>query len=390
MIRFPFALATAALLLFAPMAGAAGESGDAGELPAGAQDLSAEGVTQIDGSFATQTDVDMYKLCLPGGGSFSASTVGGTLVDTQLFLFDSAGLGVYGNDDDGSSRQSTLPAGHQLTPQAAGEYYLAVAPFNRDPNSVAGPIFPALAPVLAPTGPGAAQPVSGWSGRVSGLGPYRVSVTGASCRAPDTTAPTIDLRSPLDGALYLLDDDVAADYGCADEPGGSGLASCVGTVPDGAPLDTGSVGEKSFRVDAADAAGNTAVARSVYRVIYDFEGFLWPVRNRPATNRWPAGLPVPIRFELGGYHGRDVIEEGWPQVAKIECGSGDEPASGKPARHPRWFRELVYRKHRARYVFLWRTKRHWAGGCRQFLLRLSDGTLRRADFEFVRPRDLRD
>jgi hypothetical protein len=384
MIRFPLALAAAALLLFAPMAGAAAETGDAGDLLPGAQDLTSQGVTQIDGNFANPSDVDLYRLCLPGGGSFSASTVGGSLVDTQLFLFDSSGLGVYGNDDDGSALQSTLPAGDPLTPQAAGEYYLAVAPYDRDPNSDTGPIFASVGPLLAPTGVGAGGPVSGWSGRVSGMGPYRVIVTGASCVAPDGTPPTIDLRTPSQGAEYLLDEDVVADYGCEDERGGSGVVSCVGTVDDGAAVDTGSVGEKTFEVDAADAAANTAVARSVYRVVYDFEGFLWPVRNPPATNRWRAGSPVPIRFELHGDQGRDVIEEGWPQVAEIDCGSGAEPAGGEPARHPRWFRELAFRKRTARYVFLWRTRREWAGTCRQFLLRLNDGTMKRADFEFLR------
>jgi hypothetical protein len=154
-------------------------------------------------------------------------------------------------------------------------------------------------------------------------------------------------------------------------------------VADGAALDTRSVGETTFRVDAADAAGNSRVARSVYRVVYDFEGFLWPVRNRPGTNRWPAGVSVPIRFELGRGQGLDVVEEGWPQVAEVECGSRAEPSSGEPARHPRWFRDLVFRRRTARYVFLWRTERAWAGTCRQFMLRLKDGTVHRADFEFV-------
>lgn len=391
MIRFSVVLATAAALLMAPHANAASESGDAGDLPAGAQDLSAESVVEIEGTFAAPDDVDMYKLCLPAGGGFSASTVGGSTVDTQLFLFDSAGLGVYGNDDDGSSRQSTLPAGHPLTPQAAGEYYLAVGPFNLDPSSAGGLIFPTLAPVLAPTGPGASQPVSEWSGRLSGAGSYRVTLTGAGCSRPDTTPPSVDLRSPLDGAVYLLDEPVEADYSCADEPGGAGLASCAGTLADGAVVDTSTVGERAFRVDAADAAGNATVARSVYRVVYDFEGFLRPVRNRPHTNRRLAGLPVPIRFELGGDHGLDVVEEGWPRVAQIECGSGDEPADGEPAGHPRWFRELAFRRRKERYVFMWRTERDWAGTCRQFMLKLDDGTVKRADFRFVgRWRDLFD
>jgi hypothetical protein len=202
--------------------------------------------------------------------------------------------------------------------------------------------------------------------------------------ARDEAAPTIDLRSPLDGAVYLLDEEVLADYSCADEDGGSGLASCLGDVADGAPVDTSTVGEKEFAVEAEDVAGNTSVARSVYRVVYDFEGFLWPARNPPHLNEWKAGAVVPIRFELGGNHGLEVIEEGWPQVARIECGSDEEPAAGEPARHPRWFRELVYRKRKQRYVFLWKTERDWSGSCRQFMLKLDDGTVKRANFKFVR------
>ncbi len=55
MIRFPVVLATAALLLCAPPAEAASESGDAGDLPPTARDLSAAGVAQIDGAFDSAT-----------------------------------------------------------------------------------------------------------------------------------------------------------------------------------------------------------------------------------------------------------------------------------------------------------------------------------------------
>ena len=119
-------------------------------------------------------------------------------------------------------------------------------------------------------------------------------------------------------------------------------------------------------------------------MIYDFEAFLWPVRNRPRVNTWVAGRPVPIRFELGGNQGLDVIEDGWPQVAVVGCDFTAEPEAGEPARHPRWYRELSYDRRKKRYVFVWQTERRWAGSCRQFMLKLKDGTVRRADFKFVR------
>jgi hypothetical protein len=468
-LRIPTALAILSLLLFAPVATAADEDGDAGDLPATAQDLTGAGVDAINGTVADGSDVDMYRVCVDGA-SFSVSSVGGTSVDTQLFLFDSSGRGVYANDDlTDLVVQSLLPAGHALTPRAPGEYFLAVGAYNLDPLGADEPIFDPGIGVVGPTGPGGGEPVSGWGGRSGGSGPYTLTLTGAQCAPPpDTTPPTVDLRSPADGAVvnvgdsvvvdfscsdeggsdlascdgtvpdgglldtsapgprsvtvtahdnagnqasvthtvtvvvasdriaptigllapldsavYLLDQAVRADYSCADE-GGSGLASCVGPVPSGALLDTGSVGPREFTVAAADGAGNTAAATSRYRVVFDFEAFLWPVRNRPRVNTWMAGKPVPIRFELGGNQGLDVIEEGWPKVAQVGCDFTAEPEAGEPARHPRWFRELVFRKSKKRYMMVWQTDRRWAGTCRQFMLQLDDGTVRRADFKFVR------
>jgi hypothetical protein len=469
-LRIPTALAILSLLSLAPVAGAADEQGDAGDLPATAQDLTGAGVDTINGTIADATDIDMFRVCVDGGATFSASSVGGTAVDTQLFLFDSSGRGVYANDDERDGViQSLLPAGHPLTPRTPGEYYLAVGAYNLDPLGADQPIFSPGTGVVGPAGPGGGEPISGWGGRPGGPGPYTLVLTGARCEpVPDTTpptvdlrspadgavvnvgeavevdfscadeggsglascegtvpdgglldtsapgrasvtvtardnagneasvthtvtvisldltAPTIDLRSPLDGAIYLLDEQVRADYGCADEAGGSGLVSCAGPVADGSLLDTGSVGAREFTVTAADTAGNAAAATARFRVVYDFEGFLWPVRNRPRVNTWVAGRSVPIRFELGGNQGLDVIEEGWPQVAVVDCDFTAEPEFGEPARHPRWFRELVYRKHKQHYVLKWRTDRRWAGTCRQFMLKLEDGTVGRADFRFVR------
>ena len=48
----------------------------------------------------------------------------------------------------------------------------------------------------------------------------------------------------------------------------------------------------------------------VDRVVYDFEGFLWPVQGPPRVNRWIAGVPVPIRFELGGDVAHAVAGDG--------------------------------------------------------------------------------
>jgi hypothetical protein len=472
-IRIALVLAATFLLTVAPGASAAVEEGDAGDLPGTAQDLSDEVVERIEGVAADGFDVDMYRVCLSGGRTFSASTVGGTDVDTQLFLFDSNGRGVYANDDvNPAVLQSRLPSGHPLTPQAPGEYLLAVGVFGVDPSSSTGFIFPSDdTGVVGPTVSGGANPVTSWvpSGRPRPAGPYTITLTGADCtpgedttpptidlRSPvhgavvtlgakvevdfscadeggsglascvgsvpdgalldtsalgprsvtvtardnagnqrvvthtvtvvldkDTTPPTIELLSPLDGAIYLLKEEVRADYSCADEPGGSGLASCAGPVADGQVVDTRSVGLHEFKVEAADAAGNTSATTATYRVIYDFDGFLWPVRNRPRSNRRTAGATVLIRFILAGSPGLDVIEEGWPKVAEVDCDFTEEPERGETAQRSRLFRHPVARRRRTHYFLLWKTDKRWAGSCRQFMLKLSDGTVKRADFKFL-------
>jgi hypothetical protein len=177
-----------ALLLLAIPASAQGvtvtESGDAGSLPASAQ--TSTGVpTLITGALQSPGDEDVYRICLSGGGSFSASTVGSALFDPQLFLFDASGRGVYANDDF-VGLQSTLPAGHPLTPTAAGTYYLAITSFNNDPLSSGGPIFGFDFPIQAPDGPGGGSPVSGWTDQGFDTGAYRITLTGTQACLPAT------------------------------------------------------------------------------------------------------------------------------------------------------------------------------------------------------------
>ena len=124
----------------------------------------------------------MYQICLTGGGTFSAATVapGSATFDTQLFLFDSAGNGVYANDDSaGPGNRSLLPVGG-LSPAGGGTYYLAISAWDRDPVSGGGEIFPdTFAAVVGPTGPGGALSITGWNGEGFNTGAYTIALTGA-------------------------------------------------------------------------------------------------------------------------------------------------------------------------------------------------------------------
>ncbi len=83
---------------------------------------------------------------------------------------------------------------------------------------------------------------------------------------PDTSAPTISLTTPTNGATYKLNSTANAAYSCADETGGSGLRSCTGPVPNGSPIDTGTTGTKTFTVNAEDNAGNPSSVTHTYYV----------------------------------------------------------------------------------------------------------------------------
>ena len=71
-----------------------------------------------------RNQVDVYRIFVNDFASFSARTVSSNPDDTALFLFDSAGKGVYTNDDNAGDLLSTLPPGG---PQTNDFYYIAVS-----------------------------------------------------------------------------------------------------------------------------------------------------------------------------------------------------------------------------------------------------------------------
>jgi IPT/TIG domain len=83
----------------------------------------------------------------------------------------------------------------------------------------------------------------------------------------DKTPPAITITSPTDGGIYLVNQPLTAAFSCSD--GLSGLASCVGTQPNGSSLDTSSVGTRTFTVNATDLADNAASKTSTYYVTYN-------------------------------------------------------------------------------------------------------------------------
>jgi len=83
----------------------------------------------------------------------------------------------------------------------------------------------------------------------------------------DLTKPTITITSPTDAMSIQRNQIVNARFSCVDEAGGSGLATCTGTVADGHAIDTGSTGTFAFTVTATDNAANAQSKTVHYTVV---------------------------------------------------------------------------------------------------------------------------
>jgi hypothetical protein len=85
----------------------------------------------------------------------------------------------------------------------------------------------------------------------------------------DTVAPTITTNI-ADGAVYTQGQPVPLTFSCADEAGGSGIATtggCVGSTASGSNLPTGTAGMQVLTITATDAVGNVTVKTVNYRVL---------------------------------------------------------------------------------------------------------------------------
>ena len=114
-------------------------------------------------------------------------------LDTELYLFNSTGAAVYGNDDSGVSLQSTLPANNSLGPLTPGIYYLAISTSGNEPINLANQLlFSTDSPSTTIRGP--APGVSGSESNFDstfadpGTGAYEIDLTGALTPVPEISS----------------------------------------------------------------------------------------------------------------------------------------------------------------------------------------------------------
>jgi hypothetical protein len=105
-----------------------------------------------------------------------------------------------------------------------------------------------------------------WMGVLGALAVLAALPAGAGAQAadPDTTTPTVTIATPAQGATYVKGQTVAVSYSCTDDVA---VADCVGTVANGANLDTSVAGPGSFTVTAHDTAGNPKTVTNTFNVV---------------------------------------------------------------------------------------------------------------------------
>jgi hypothetical protein len=191
----------------------------------------------------------------------------------------------------------------------------------------------------------------------------------------DRTAPVVLVTGVANGATYTLGSVPAAACSTSDALSGVATAATLSLSGSGAGSYTATC------AGARDNAGNSGSASVSYTVAYAWAGFFQPVDNLPTVNTAKAGSAIPIKFSLGGNFGLSIIAAGYPKVQKVNCstgGSADEIEQTVTAGAS----SLSYDAATGQYSYTWKTEKSWAGSCRLFTLRLSDGSDHSALFQF--------
>ena len=116
---------------------------------------------------------------------------------------------------------------------------------------------------------------------------------------------------------------------------------------------------------------------------YAFSGFFAPVDNAPVLNLTKAGSAIPVKFGLNGNQGLNILAAGYPVSQPIACDPG-APVDVVTETLTAGASGLTYDAATDQYTYVWKTEKGWADSCRQFTLRLTDGTNHVANFRFTK------
>lgn len=114
---------------------------------------------------------------------------------------------------------------------------------------------------------------------------------------------------------------------------------------------------------------------------HEFSGFFGPIANAPAMNDATAGSTVPVIFSLDGNQGLDIFAPGYPASREVDCSTGEPLGDLEPTVTP-GKAKLSYDPTTDEYTYPWKTKRAWAGTCREVRVRMSGDASNIAVFNF--------
>lgn len=160
--------------------------------------------------------------------------------------------------------------------------------------------------------------------------------------------------------------------------------NCAGTISivySPASGSTFSVGTTVVTATATDAHGNSASAKFTVTVLYNFTGFFSPVGNLPTLNTVNAGRAIPVKFNLSGNKGLNILAPDNPYTVGINCNTTD-PSADITETITAGGSSLSYDAGASQYSYVWKTELSWAGTCRQLVVTLNDGSVHRANFKF--------
>lgn len=143
----------------------------------------------------------------------------------------------------------------------------------------------------------------------------------------DKANPAITLTAPQNGATYTIHQTVNANYACSDL--GSGVATCVGSVATGSPIDTATVGTKSFSVTSTDNVSNSTNTAVSY-LVDGYHNFV--IKNPVALTAKEFKKPstIPVKFTIKNFDGSvaslavaTLLVNGVPAIASGSSNTGN-------------------------------------------------------------------
>jgi hypothetical protein len=167
--------------------------------------------------------------------------------------------------------------------------------------------------------------------------------------------------------------------GCSTSDVLSGVASAASLGMSGGPLGAITATCSGATDNAGNAAGSVS---ATYNVIYNWNGFFQPIDNLPILNKAKAGSAIPVKFSLSGFQGLNIFLAGYPVSTVTTCGSTTTDTIETTV--TAGSSSLSYDATSDQYNYVWKTDKSWAGTCRTLTVKLIDGTIHQANFNFTK------